>query len=63
MRAPWSSLTPSMWGACSNPSRVSLRLGCICRTYEVVAELTLELLISNPLGRGHLWCPPLMGET
>jgi hypothetical protein len=25
MRAPWSSLTLSIWGACSNPSRVRLR--------------------------------------
>jgi hypothetical protein len=26
MRAPWSSLTLSIWGACSNPSRVRLRI-------------------------------------
>jgi hypothetical protein len=65
MRAPWSSLTLSIWGACSNFSRVRLRppdqwghcgvaarrphLGHICRTRGVVAEPTLELLISNPL--------------
>jgi hypothetical protein len=65
MSSPWSSLTLSIWGAYLNPLRVRLRtpdelghhrvsvrcprLGCICRIRGFAAELTLELLISNPI--------------
>jgi hypothetical protein len=64
MHAPSSSLTLSIWGACSNPSRVRLRtsdqsghrgvavrrprLDCICRIRGFAHEPTLVLLISNP---------------
>jgi hypothetical protein len=65
MHASWSSLTLSIWGACSNPSRVRLRtpdksghhgvaarcprLGYIYRIRGFAAEPALELSTSNPL--------------
>jgi hypothetical protein len=75
MRAPSSSVTPLIWGACSNPSRVRLRtpdqldrcggtarcprLFYICRTHRLAAEPALELLISNSLDSRVLVAPTL----